>query len=42
MFTRLILPILAAVVLGFSVISILRTQPAGFRRAAGASAEFPV
>jgi multidrug efflux pump subunit AcrA (membrane-fusion protein) len=28
MFTRLILPILAAVVLGFSVISILRNQPA--------------
>ncbi len=28
MFTRLILPLIAAVVLGFSVISILRTQPA--------------
>jgi multidrug efflux pump subunit AcrA (membrane-fusion protein) len=28
MFTRLILPIIAAVVLGFSVVSILRTQPA--------------
>lgn len=36
MFTRLILPIIAAVVLGFSVVSILRTQPAR------ASAEPPV
>ena len=39
MFTRLLLPIIAAVVLGFSILSIIRTQPA--RASAGPSAAPP-